>query len=46
MDELEKERDFYFHKLRAVEVHLQDLDDANNNLLVQDILQILYVEMK
>lgn len=38
---LEKERDFYFTKLREVEVYLQEQDD-NNNGMVKHVLDILY----
>lgn len=40
MNGLEKERDFYFGKLREIEVLCQD--EGENNDLVAKILDILY----
>lgn len=42
VESLEKERDFYFHKLREVEVMLQSTDESETNPLVQDVFKILY----
>ena len=43
MEGLEKERDFYFEKLRDVEVLLQELEDkGEGNELTGSILKILY----
>merc|ERR1719187_309897 len=39
---LEKERDFYFGKLRDVEVLCQDNESAGGNLVRKKILDILY----
>ncbi len=40
---LEKERDFYFEKLRDVEILLQDMEDKNQgNELISAIFKILY----
>lgn len=39
---LEKERDFYFGKLRDIEILLQSLEDAEANPLAQSIFKILY----
>jgi len=41
IDGLEKERDFYFGKLREVEIMCQQSDDPNADL-VQKILKVLY----
>ena len=41
MDTLEKERDFYFSKLRDIEVYIQANPNESNDL-VQNILKILY----
>jgi len=41
VESLEKERDFYFGKLRAVEVLCQE-SETEENPLVQQVLQILY----
>uniref|UniRef100_A0A914Y995 EB1 C-terminal domain-containing protein n=1 Tax=Panagrolaimus superbus TaxID=310955 RepID=A0A914Y995_9BILA len=38
---LEKERDFYFSKLRSIEVMCQD-NDATGQLPTQKVLNILY----
>lgn len=43
MEGLEKERDFYFEKLRDVEVLLQELEDrGEGNELTASIMKILY----
>lgn len=43
MDRLEKERDFYFDKLREIEMLLQDLEDAGEgNDLTANVFKILY----
>lgn len=41
MDTLEKERDFYFSKLRDIEVFIQ-ANTSQSNEVVQNILKILY----
>lgn len=40
MEGLEKERDFYFGKLRDIEVMCQEGEE--NNPLIQKILEVLY----
>lgn len=40
MEGLEKERDFYFGKLRDIEVMCQECEDGNP--LIQKILDVLY----
>jgi RP/EB family microtubule-associated protein len=43
MEGLEKERDFYFEKLRDIECMLQDLvDNGKGNELTESIFKILY----
>ncbi|CAL8101523.1 unnamed protein product [Orchesella dallaii] len=42
LEGLEKERDFYFGKLRDIEVFCQEHDDGENNVVVQKVLEILY----
>ena len=43
MDGLEKERDFYFDKLREIEMMLQDLEDNGNGTeLTASIFKVLY----
>lgn len=42
VDGLEKERDFYFGKLRDIEVICQEMDEQQNAPIVQKILDILY----
>ena len=42
-DTLDKERDFYFGKLRDIEVLLQARSaESSQNQIAQDILKILY----
>ncbi|XP_030369077.1 microtubule-associated protein RP/EB family member 1 isoform X8 [Scaptodrosophila lebanonensis] len=42
LDGLEKERDFYFSKLRDIEILCQEADDGETHPLIQKILDILY----
>lgn len=42
MDGLEKERDFYFGKLRDIELICQEMEEQQNAPIVQKILDILY----
>ncbi|XP_013187676.1 microtubule-associated protein RP/EB family member 1 [Amyelois transitella] len=42
VDGLEKERDFYFGKLRDIEVICQEMEEQQNAPIVQKILEILY----
>ncbi|CAH2984482.1 unnamed protein product [Chilo suppressalis] len=42
VDGLEKERDFYFGKLRDIEVICQEMEEQQNAPVVQKILDILY----
>ncbi|XP_045501816.1 microtubule-associated protein RP/EB family member 1 isoform X2 [Colias croceus] len=39
---LEKERDFYFGKLRDIEVICQEMEEQHNGPIIQKILDILY----
>ncbi|XP_058804584.1 microtubule-associated protein RP/EB family member 1 isoform X2 [Phymastichus coffea] len=42
VDGLEKERDFYFGKLRDIEVMCQECDNSESPPIVQKILEVLY----
>ncbi|KAE8896374.1 hypothetical protein PF005_g3403 [Phytophthora fragariae] len=42
VESLEKERDFYFNKLREVEIMLQGAEDSEANPLAQAIFKVLY----
>eukprot|EP00644_Phytophthora_capsici_P004759 jgi/Phyca11/537913/estExt2_Genewise1Plus.C_PHYCAscaffold_10027 len=42
VESLEKERDFYFNKLREVEIMLQSAEDSETNPLAQAIFKVLY----
>ncbi|KAH8340049.1 hypothetical protein KR067_007498 [Drosophila pandora] len=42
LEGLEKERDFYFSKLRDIEILCQEADDGEAHPLIQKILDILY----
>ncbi|XP_049877030.1 microtubule-associated protein RP/EB family member 1 isoform X4 [Pectinophora gossypiella] len=42
VDGLEKERDFYFGKLRDIEVICQEMEEQQNAPIIQKILDILY----
>ncbi|CAH0474588.1 unnamed protein product [Peronospora belbahrii] len=42
VESLEKERDFYFNKLREVEIMLQSAEDSDTNPLAQAVFKILY----
>lgn len=42
VDGLEKERDFYFGKLRDIELICQEMEEQQNGPIVQKILDILY----
>ncbi|XP_011497051.1 PREDICTED: microtubule-associated protein RP/EB family member 1 isoform X6 [Ceratosolen solmsi marchali] len=42
VDGLEKERDFYFGKLRDIEVMCQECDNSQSTSIIQKILEVLY----
>jgi RP/EB family microtubule-associated protein len=42
VDGLEKERDFYFGKLRDIEVMCQECDNSQTTSIIQKILEVLY----
>ncbi|CEG36999.1 microtubule associated protein eb1 [Plasmopara halstedii] len=42
VESLEKERDFYFNKLREVEIMLQSAENSEANPLAQSIFKVLY----
>uniref|UniRef100_H3GGV9 Microtubule-associated protein EB1 n=1 Tax=Phytophthora ramorum TaxID=164328 RepID=H3GGV9_PHYRM len=42
VESLEKERDFYFNKLREVEIMLQAAEDTESNPLAQAVFKVLY----
>ncbi|XP_033333554.2 microtubule-associated protein RP/EB family member 1 [Megalopta genalis] len=42
VESLEKERDFYFSKLRDIEVKCQETDNEDSPAIVQKILDVLY----
>ena len=42
LEGLEKERDFYFSKLRDIEILCQEADEAETSPIITKILDILY----
>ncbi|CAI5733250.1 unnamed protein product [Peronospora destructor] len=42
VESLEKERDFYFNKLREVEIMLQSAEESETNPLAQAVFKVLY----
>ena len=42
VDGLEKERDFYFGKLRDIEVMCQENDNSDTPPIIHKILEVLY----
>lgn len=42
LEGLEKERDFYFGKLRDIEIFCQEQEGADTNPVIQRVLEILY----
>jgi RP/EB family microtubule-associated protein len=42
LEGLEKERDFYFGKLRDIEIFCQEQDGVESNPMLQKVLEILY----
>jgi microtubule-associated protein, RP/EB family len=42
LEGLEKERDFYFSKLRDIEILCQEAEEADATPIIQKILEILY----
>lgn len=42
LEGLEKERDFYFGKLRDIEIFCQEQEGVENNPVLQRILEVLY----
>lgn len=42
LEGLEKERDFYFSKLRDIEILCQEADESDNSAIIAKILDILY----
>lgn len=42
LEGLEKERDFYFSKLRDIEILCQEADESESSAIITKILDILY----